>query len=225
MPERIDIFTAEDLGNAVVSELVDRLGSSTGLQFLALSGGRTVGPIYERLACAPVDWSRVAICQTDERGVPPFDSRSNFRLIRDTLIEALPQPPSAVMRMEAEQRDSDMAARDYEEMLPLQLDIALLGIGEDGHVASVFPGQHWHWTTNRRVSPGVSPDGLSRMTLSPTYIANSKLIILVASGMHKALAVEAALAENGDERTCPARIARHGVWLLDEGAASHLRHP
>lgn len=224
MPERIEIVAQEHLSDVVVRELVDRLGRSTGRLCLALSGGRTVRPVYRRLASAPVDWSRVAICQSDERGVSPIDDRSNFGLISEELIEALPRPPSAVLRMEAERTDIDIAAREYEELLPHQLDIALLGIGEDGHVASVFPEQPRLWTTNRRVIIGISPDGLARMSLSPNYIRSSGLTIVVAAGEHKAAAVEAALCDDGDEQTCPARIARRGVWLLDEGAASRLKH-
>jgi 6-phosphogluconolactonase len=120
---------------------------------IALAGGSTPRALYEHLAGPPyrdtLDWSRWSVYIGDERAVPPDDPESNYRLARETLLDHVPIPPGQVHRMEAERPDLDAAAAAYSALLEAtlppgpagpRLDCVLLGIGTDGHTASLFPG-------------------------------------------------------------------------------------
>jgi 6-phosphogluconolactonase len=113
---------------------------------LALSGGNTPKPVFEELAQRPLDWSRVIITFGDERCVPPDDERSNYLMACRTLLDAVPIPPENVLRMKGE-IDPATAAAEYEAALRerspegvFRHDLILLGMGPDGHTASLFPG-------------------------------------------------------------------------------------
>ena len=113
---------------------------------LALSGGNTPKPVFEALAQRPLDWSRVIITFGDERCVPPDDERSNYLMACRTLLDAVPIPPENVLRMKGE-IDPATAAAEYEAALrerspegAFRHDLILLGMGADGHTASLFPG-------------------------------------------------------------------------------------
>lgn len=191
---------------------------------VALSGGSTPGPIYERLAREPeVPWSRIRIFFADERAVPPDHPASNFKLARDTLLARSPIDPARVHRMEAERTDIHEAAAEYDRLLPPRLDLLVLGIGEDCHTASLFPGETTLSERSRRVLPAIAPTQPShRMTITPPVIQLARLVILLASGRSKANAVRRALAESARPSQCPARLARRGVWILDRNAIAQL---
>ena len=111
---------------------------------IALAGGSTPRRLYPRLTDA-VDWTRTDVFFGDERAVPPDDPQSNYRMARETLLAPARVPPANVFRWRAEAADLDGAARDYEQALRARdsgpwLDLALLGLGPDGHTASLFPG-------------------------------------------------------------------------------------
>src|SRR5438552_3886841 len=111
-------------------EIADRAGHCA----LALSGGRTVGPVYRCLAELPrVPWPAIRIYFGDERAVPPEHADSNYRLAWNALLSRVPIPAGQVHRMEAERPDRERAAEDYEALLPDPLDLLLLGMGTDGH--------------------------------------------------------------------------------------------
>jgi 6-phosphogluconolactonase len=192
---------------------------------LALSGGSTPGPIYEVLAACPdIPWERVRVFFADERAVPPNDPASNYRLVRRALIERVPIPARSVHRMEAERPDLDETAESYERRLPSRLDVLVLGIGEDGHTASLFPGSPNLRETARRVAPARSPSPpTERLTITPPVIHSAGRIFLFARGRAKADAVREALLGKADVSRCPARLARGGTWVVDTEAAAQLR--
>ncbi len=191
---------------------------------LGLSGGSTPGPVYERLASVPdLRWSDVHVFFADERGVPPDHPDSNYALARRCLLDAVPVPEAQVHRMQAEREDIDAAAREYEAELPLRLDLLVLGIGADGHTASLFPGAATNRELHRRVLPATAPvEPVRRMTVTPLVIAAARLIVVLACGESKAEAVRVALTGGADLLACPARIARHGVWIMDREAMLSL---
>jgi 6-phosphogluconolactonase len=191
---------------------------------LALSGGSTPGPIYEALAGFPgIPWARIRIYFADERAVPPGDPASNYRLVRGALIDRVPIPAESVHRMEAERPDMDEAAASYERQLPSHLDILVLGIGEDGHTASLFPGSPNLAETARRVAPARSPSPpTERLTITPPVVRSASRIFLFARGRAKADAVREALLGETDASRCPARLARGGTWVVDTEAAAQL---
>ena len=199
-------------------------GIDSGQRFgLALSGGGTPVPIYRALAQAEgILWANVFICQTDERAVPEGHPRSNFSMIGASLLAGLRPPPPEVLRMRAEADDLSEAASQYSRALPQQLHLAALGIGEDGHVLSVFPGDRDAWTDSARVLAR-RPRGLeARLTLSPRYVEQAREVVVFAKGRDKASAVRRALDPATVSVDCPASAFRTRTWILDEDAASLL---
>src|SRR5690606_12776495 len=126
----------------VVTQAIEARGQAA----VALPGGSAAMTMFPELVCAPLEWAKVHLFWGDERAVPPDDSESNYGLARRLLIEPLALHPSHVHPMPAEGEPLDQAAARYSETLervlgsPPQLDVALLGLGPDGHVCSLFPG-------------------------------------------------------------------------------------
>lgn len=193
---------------------------------LALSGGETPRPVYQRLAAElpePEAWSRVEIYFADERCVPPGDPASNYRMARETLLDLLPSAPARVRRMEGERSDREAAARAYEALLPERLDILVLGLGADGHIASLFPGSPALAETQRRVLAVTTPKPPpERLTITPPVIHAARLTIGLVAGADKAEALARAL---DDPDPTPARLARGGLWIVDTAAAARLVAP
>jgi 6-phosphogluconolactonase len=191
---------------------------------VALSGGSTPGPVYQRLAMEPeLPWARMRIFFADERAVPPDDPASNYKLAADTLLGRVPVSAGQVYRMEAERPDIDVAAAEYDQLLPSRLDLLILGIGEDGHTASLFPGKSALSERTRRVLPARAPiEPAQRMTITPPVIQLARLVILLARGTSKAGAIRKAFSDSARPSLCPARLARRGVWILDRDAIAQL---
>ncbi len=194
---------------------------------VALSGGSTPGPVYSRLACdRGIEWERIRIFLADERAVPPTDPASNYRLVRETLVDRLPSGPRAFERMEADDPDLEEAARRYAVRLPESLNLLVLGIGAEGHTASLFPGSPLLFERERRVAVAESPTPpRMRLTITPPVVRSAREIVVLARGREKADAVRRALRgpeEPGALTRCPARLARGGRWILDEEAAARL---
>lgn len=191
---------------------------------LALSGGTGPRPVYEALARIPgLPWGRVEIFFADERAVPPEHAESNFRLVKESLLERLPAPPAAVHRMEGERPHVAGAAADYERLLPPRLDVLVLGIGADGHTASLFPQDPAVNEDRRRVlavRAPVPPEG--RITVTPPVIRAARTRLVLVAGESKARAVARACAGPYDLLSCPAQLARNATWIVDEPAASRL---
>ncbi len=211
------------------ADLVARLirqaaASRTGPISLALAGGSTPRAMHEALARLPdVPWQRVAIYFGDERCVPPDSPDSNFRMARESLLERVPIPAEQVYRMPAEQADRALAARTYAGLLPASLDLLILGIGEDGHTLSLFPGASSIGETELRVLPVIGPKPPpERLTLLPSAIAAARDVLMLASGAGKAEAVKRALEGDWDPSATPAQLARDAFWVLDVAAASAL---
>jgi 6-phosphogluconolactonase len=221
----VQVVTPDSFTWTVSGALADTVRSCEGDRIsVALSGGRTVGPIYQALSEIDLPWDRIDLFQTDERAVDPNDRASNYRTIKTQLLDRLPSPPGSVTRMEAERSDLDIAAADYASRLPASMDFVLLGIGEDCHICSIFPGQKTLWTTQRLVVPSETPEGDRRLTMTPAYLSAASTLVVAAAGARKADAVREALSDAGSEITCPARLARSGDWVLDQEAAQAIRY-
>ncbi|HSA57126.1 MAG TPA: 6-phosphogluconolactonase [Gemmatimonadaceae bacterium] len=195
---------------------------------LALTGGSTPRPVYEQMALAPlaerIPWDRVAIYFGDERCVPPDDPRSNFRMADESLLSRVPIPRTSIHRMAGERTDYEAAAADYARLLPDALDILLLGAGEDGHTASLFPHSPALREEARRVVSARSPaPPAMRLTITPPVIRAARAIFVLASGRTKAAAIARALEGPRSPEEVPIQLALGGTWLLDRAAASELR--
>ncbi|MCY1016932.1 6-phosphogluconolactonase [Pyxidicoccus sp. MSG2] len=184
---------------------------------LALSGGGTPVPAYRALAEAKLPWERVDVFFVDERFVPPDHADSNYRMVEDTLLKPLRLPSSQVFRMQGEREDRDTAAREYEATLPPVLDVVLLGMGPDGHTASLFPGHPALEEQQRRVLAIVGPKPPPwRMTLTLPVLLSARAVLNLVAGAGKAEAVRRALA--GDVSLPAARVT-NTQWMLDPAAA------
>jgi 6-phosphogluconolactonase len=190
---------------------------------LALSGGTTPRPILERLAQRPIAWSQLHVWFVDERCVPPEHPESNFQMVKAALLDRASIPAQNVHRMRGEAPDADAAAAEYGNSLPPALSIALLGVGEDGHFASIFPGSALLDSTARAAavhdSPKPPPD---RITLTPRVLIPVKDTLVVVSGRGKAQAVARALDPRSRPEDVPSTLFRGSAWFIDRAAASLL---
>ena len=194
---------------------------------IVLTGGATPGPAYRFAAAAEPDWSRVTLWWGDERCVPPDDEQSNYRLAKENLLDLLERPPHAVHRIRGELQPADAAGELDHALDGTELDFLLLGLGPDGHIASLFPGSPQLDVQNHRATSG--PAGLEpwldRVTMTlPTILSAHRIVVHVA-GADKADAVAKAFA--GEiSRDVPASLLRLApvpveVWS-DPAAAARI---
>jgi 6-phosphogluconolactonase len=189
---------------------------------VALSGGSTPRRAYELSAGLQADWSAVELWWGDERCVPPEDERSNFRLAREALLDRLAGRPRAVHRIRGE-LDPAEAARLYdEELRDVTLDLVLLGLGPDGHTASLFPHDPALEEEERSAASVQRPD-VARVTLTPPPLRAAWHVIFLVVGEDKADAVRRAFGEAPDPATPASLIrGRRTTALLDRAAAAEL---
>jgi len=226
-----------------VAAMIQFVQSVQGHCALALAGGRTPRGIYERLARrCDLDWSNVELVFGDERAVPPDDPQSNYRMVSEALLAHLPQSPDErplVHRIEGELGAVE-AARRYSEVITKLgvLDIVLLGMGDDGHVASVFPGGP------AADPPGEQPAGgdaviattspqppHERISVTLPWLAHARVVMMLVTGEGKAARLAEVLEQIRDGRAVlpAARLAGYLPaqatfrWHIDEAASSHLK--
>jgi 6-phosphogluconolactonase len=205
---------------------------------LALSGGSTPEATYrvvaEQVGGADLDWERVRFFWGDERCVPPDDPASNFRMARQALINHLPVPEDHVFRMACE-GDPEQGAMDYEatlrqqfgELSLPQFDLILLGLGPDGHTASLFPGTKALDSGGRWVLPNfVEKMDAWRMTLSLEVINSAAAVAFLVQGAEKAEVLSRVLEAGGEASPYPAAHVRPVSgelhWFVDAAAAARL---
>jgi len=222
----INLLVLDD-EEAAAEATADRLAEAAraGLE-IALTGGSTPRRAYELAALREQDWSRAGAWWGDERCVPPEDERSNYRLARESLLDRLSSSPR-IHRIRGE-LDPAEAAQEYErELGETRLDLVLLGIGPDGHVASLFPGAPTLEERERRVvaaEAGHEPF-VPRVTLTLPVLCAGRSVLFLVTGEEKADAARAAFVEEPSART-PASLVRAAdgtsVAILDRAAASAL---
>lgn len=191
---------------------------------IALSGGSTPRPAYESAARLVPDWSRVELWWADERCVPPDDERSNYRLVRESLLDRLDRKPAVEHRVLGE-LSPDEAADAYDvELRGVVFDLALLGIGPDGHTASLFPNDPALDELGRRAAAVQRPD-VARVTATIPQLNASETVLFLITGEEKADAVARSFAAQPDPAT-PAGLVRSAsgttITLLDRAAAARL---
>ena len=204
---------------------------------VALAGGSTPRAAYALLAteefAARVDWSRVHVLWGDERCVPPDDPDSNYRMAREALLDKIPIPTENVHRIRGE-LPPDEAAAAYQAELEAVLgaggrfDLVLLGMGVDGHTASLFPGTAaLHEGARWVVAAFVDKLSAWRVTLTPVVLNAAAQVTFVVSGAGKAERLREVLAGPYQPDVLPAQVVRPTdgrlLWLVDAAAAAHLR--
>ena len=209
--------------------------------YVALSGGSTPKALYSILASpgyAPrLDWSKVHFLFGDERSVPPSHPDSNFAMANEVLFTPLRIPSTQIHRMRGEDQP-EMAAAEYEDTLrrltatppgpwPV-LDLILLGMGDDGHTASLFPGTASLNEDARWVIPSLAPQGTrSRLTLSLGVINHASVILFLVTGLNKSHVVRSVIERQPTQPVLyPAGLVKPEtgrlLWYLDRTAASEL---
>jgi len=196
---------------------------------IAIPGGSIADTCFPALAKLPLDWNELEFFWTDERAVPPEHEDSNYRAAKERWFDPAGVPPARTHRMIAE-RDLDESARSYIGMLirwcglPVKLDYALLGVGPDGHVASLFPGRPN--AANEQAIVLVEHESpkppAERLTLAMPVLANAGRVAIVAMGAAKAPVIAEALSQH-DSSLPVARVLRRAarvLVLLDNEAAT-----
>jgi 6-phosphogluconolactonase len=223
-----------------VLDSAQRAVHRSGRFLLVLTGGSTPRPLYQRLTEAPyraqLPWSKTLFVFTDERCVAPDNEASNYRMARETLLDPLGIPPERVLRMKGEQPPAD-AARRYEVRLAdlflgerhRHFDLVLLGIGADGHVASLFPGTQALAEQERWVAANHVPKlDAWRLTLTLAALKSGRRILFLATGQEKAKVTAEAFGglEHGEPHPAELVSPLHGrrEVLVDREAASLLAH-
>ncbi len=214
--------------------------AARGRYVVALSGGSTPKSVYSTLASAHaerLDWSKVLFFFGDERCVPPTHSDSNFQMAQTSLFLPLQVPEAGIFRMKGE-LDPETAAHEYEATMRRTLemsaakwpryDLVLLGLGPDGHTASLFPGTAALKERDKWVTPGLAPSGIrQRLTMTLDVINHAGMVLFLVSGTGKARIVRDVLEPSSSgAQPYPASLVRpnHGrlLWFLDSEAASEL---
>jgi 6-phosphogluconolactonase len=224
MSQQPDLHVVDDPAELVAGLLA---GQAARGGSVVLTGGASVGEAYERAAALEPDWSRVTLWWGDERCVPPDDELSNFRLAKETLLDRLGAAPGIVHRIRGE-LDPAAAAAEYDAALEgVEFPFLLLGLGSDGHMASLFPGSPQLEVEDRRATwgpPGLDPF-VDRVTFTLPTILSAKRIVFLVTGEGKAEAVQQAFGAEVS-RAVPASLTRLAPVrvevFLDAAAASKL---
>jgi 6-phosphogluconolactonase len=238
----INVFRDQDtLALGTARRLCDGMNqaiSARGRCSLALAGGETPRRAYRLLAgegAGSVDWEKSHIFFIDERAVPPNDPQSNFGMARRELLSLVPVPESNVHRIRGEM-SPEPAADEYQKDLEAffrhpvpRFDLVLLGLGEEGHIASLFPGAAALDEGGRSVVSVFVPKLKSwRITLTLPAINNSREVLFLVAGAHKASIVKDVLGGTEPTRRIPATLVAPAdgtlEWMLDAEAASRIHH-
>jgi 6-phosphogluconolactonase len=230
----------DDLAEAVAEEFVELAAmaiADRGRFVVALAGGSTPRAAYTRLAselfASRVDWPRVLFLWGDERCVPPNHSESNYRMAREALLDRVPVPDQNLFRVLGEEKPG-RAADAYEETLralfdgPIpRFDLIMLGMGDDGHTASLFPGTAAvHEPVRWVVAHRVEKLDARRVTLTPVILNRAANVMFIVSGRGKAERLQEVLEGPYRPDVLPAQIVKPSagrlVWMVDEAAAAKL---
>jgi len=210
---------------------------SRGRFTVALAGGSTPKSLYTLLATnTSLPWNKIYFFFGDERHVPPDHPESNYRMVREALLSKIPIPAENVFRMPAENPDASKAAEAYEQTLrnffnpaPGQFprfDMVLLGMGPDGHTASLFPGipvlqEKSHWV----VSDWMEKFKTHRITLTLPVLNNAAVVMFLVSGQDKASTLKEVLQGKQPGELFPSKLIKPNgelIWMVDRAAAAQL---
>jgi 6-phosphogluconolactonase len=212
---------------------------------VALSGGSTPRALYQRLATlkgtdGAIDWSRVHLFFGDERHVPPDHADSNYRMVKEALLTHAPIPGANVHRIKTEMPDAGDAASNYEQAIRNEFhiqpgewprfDLVLLGMGPDGHTASLFPDTPVLYERSR-IAAAVWVVSMQtwRVTLTPPVLNRARHVLFLVSGAEKAATLHAVLEGPPEPDRLPAQLIApsDGLvhWYVDTAAAAQLSRP
>jgi len=237
------LATPQDLFQSAADEVIRAATEAVaqrGRFTIALSGGSTPRSMYTLIAAnasASLPWDRMFFFWGDERHVPPDDPESNYRMARETLLSKVAIPPANVFRIPAENPDASAAAEAYEQTLRKffaiapgefpRFDLILLGIGPDGHTASLFPETEALQEKSRLVVANwVEKMQTSRITLTLPVLNAARSVAFLVSGIDKAPALREVLEGSAPGGMYPSKLVQPSagnlIWFVDRAAASQL---
>jgi 6-phosphogluconolactonase len=241
-PEIRILKTAPDLFEAAAAEFAAQASEAVranGRFTVALSGGSTPRTLYSLLATKPnIPWDKICIFWGDERHVSPDQPESNYRMANEALLSKVPVRPENIFRIHAEEKDAAVAALQYEQTLKdffhlspgefPRFDLIFLGVGPDGHTASLFPGTSALNENQRLVVANWVPKfNTDRITFTFPVLNAAACVMFLTSGADKAAILHEVLenssADLPSQKVCPENGKL--IWLVDEPAASTLSHP
>jgi len=231
--EKLSLYFTQTLSESVNKTPVDRSFS------LALSGGSTPKVVFEFIASNfknSIDWNRVVIFWGDERCVSPENDESNYKMASDSLLNHIPIPDTNIIRIMGE-NDPLTEAKRYSEIVSKgipsvngnpQFDMIMLGLGDDGHTASIFPNNIHLFDSKNLFEVSEHPDTKQkRITATGTIINNSKAVFFLATGKNKSEKVCQILEKKNNSKNYPASLVDpiNGelTWLLDNLSAEQLK--
>lgn len=238
----IQLFENKDALSTAAAELFVRVAQQaveeTGRFTVALTGGSSPVQLYNMLAKSPyleqVPWNKTFVFWGDERWVPLTDDRSNAKMAQEAFLDQVPVPKEQIHPMWADNTEPGEFARQYEELLQKhfgesspQFDLILLGMGDDGHTASLFPGTAVLHETERWVQAYyLEPQSMYRVTLTAPLINQAKNICFLTFGSNKAKALYEVLGGEQNPELYPSQLIQpidgEVLWLVDESAAALL---
>lgn len=229
MSRRVEIAATAEAFRDTGATLIERfLGVHSRRVCVMLAGGSTPNSIYEAVATRPLPWERLHVFWGDERCVPPDDELSNYRSAREALLDRVPIPAANIHRIPGElaapdaARTAEIELRDVVGRDPL--DLVLLGMGADGHVASLFPGAPALDEQQARFVPTAGPFA-ERITVTLPVINSAHHVLVMVQGAAKAHTVRSvlrAVPSPALPATLIAPTRGDAIWLLDAAAASEL---
>jgi 6-phosphogluconolactonase len=237
------LTTPQDLFQAAAEEVIKVATAAVtqrGRFTIALAGGSTPKNLYTLIAAnasVSLPWDKIYFFFGDERHVPPTDPDSNYRMAQECLLSKVPVPPANVFRIPAEMADASAAAEAYEQTLRKffalgqgefpRFDLILLGMGPDGHTASLFPETAALQEKSRLVVANwVEKLKTSRITLTLPVLNAARHIFFLVSGADKAAALHEVLEGSAPGEKYPSKLVRPKdgklIWLVDRAAGSEL---
>lgn len=218
----------------IVVERINTALETRGICTLALAGGSTPKPVYEALSLLNLPWERLHIFWGDERYVSPDHPDSNQGMARQAWLDKIDIPPENIHPMPTDSQDAVLDAQKYESQLQQwfnltgsefpTFDLILLGMGDDGHTASLFPHTAALDVGDRSITVG-DKDGQPRITFTVPLINHARSVLFLVSGESKRPALAQVFAEVGDAKAYPSRLIHPQgelIWLLDQAAGAAL---
>ncbi len=221
---------------AKILELLGAAASESGRATLAISGGSTPKLMFDELAKARFDWARVHLFWVDERGVPPTDPQSNYKLAKESFLDAADFPTVNVHRIQAELEPhtaAQMYVREIQEFFGLaagqlpRFDIIHQGMGPDAHTASLFPGEP-AIEDHKNIAAAVWVEKFHqwRITLLPGVLCAARQTVMLVAGEDKAEPLRLVLHETFEPKKYPTQVvtrdSRNVLWYLDRAAARRM---
>jgi 6-phosphogluconolactonase len=237
------LTTPQDLFQAAAEEVIRAATDAVaerGRFTIALSGGSTPKNLYTLIAAnasASLPWAQMFFFWGDERHVPPDDPDSNYRMAKEALLSKVPVPPANIFPIPAENKDASAAADAYEQTLQKffalapgefpRFDLILLGMGPDGHTASLFPETEALQEKSRLVVANwVEKMKTSRITFTLPVLNAARCVAFLVSGTDKAAVLHEVLESNAPSEKYPSKLVQPGegklIWFVDRAAASEL---